>query len=197
MRVSPATTLRRLALLLLGTAALFLILIAAGLFDPQPLAPLQSRLPLEALAVPAQQALSQPIPQRPPAVPFTLKLDAALAAGEADSAYGLLLETGTGSTAVLVSPLGYAAVLAAQPGSPTPADGPPQPWAPWPHVQRDTAANEIWLDYDGAELAVRINGEFFWRGPLPGPVTQLSLFVRSFGGPVAVDFSSLQIHAAP
>lgn len=197
MRVSPTTTLRRAALLLLVTAALFLLLIAAGVFDPRPLAPLQHTLPLQPIAVQAGEAVLQPLEQRPPLAPFTLKLDAALLAGEPDSAYGLLLETEKENTAVLVSPLGYAAVLATQPGAPVPGDGPPLPWAPWVHVRRNMDRNEIWLDHDGAELAVRINGEFLWRGPLAGPVTRLSLSARSFGAPAVIDFRSLQIHAAP
>lgn len=197
VRPSRQTTLNRLALLLLGVVALFALLIAAELFDPRPLGPLRDSAASSSLSVPAGATAVHWQEDRPPAGPFSVKLEAALRSGGSDSGYGLLLQTASGLTAVLISPLGYAAILQGGDADALWGAGAPMPWQPWPHVRRDTAVNELWLNLDGQRLVVRLNGELLWSGPLAEPITRLGLAGQSFGETAVIDFPALDLYAGP
>lgn len=178
------------AVLLAGVG--LVALIAAGAFDPRPLGPLVRSDTLEPRALAARGEASFALPD-----PFdgnwpdhtSIHLTAAFAEGELDSGYGLT----AGGLTVAVSPLGYVAIW--EQGD----DGAPVyylPWQTWPHARPGAATNEIWLDIeqDGGPTRVTawLNRERLWQGNLAAPVTNASLWLGSFGGPVRVDFQSVE-----
>lgn len=196
-----ALILRAGGWLLLGGLVAAVVLIAAGAFDSRPLGPLlrRDRPGIHALPPAGETFLSQPSPWPAVAPPdrFSVRLRAAYAGGETDSGYGLTLASEEGQLLVAVSPAGYVAVRETRGESPVYH----LPWQTWPHVRPGMQANEIWLDVapagEGSEVTARVNRELLWRGALDGSPGEIRLWLGSFGGPVTVDFQSLEWHAAP
>lgn len=189
----------RLAALALAVVAVALIaLIAGGAFDPRPLGPAAGGTYPGPLSLDGRGEMVawQSLPWSSPRARYAVRLTAAYAAGETDSAYGLALGDGATLTAA-VSPLGEAAVWE----TPAPGAAPVYhvPWQPWPHVRRGAAANELWLDVvrnvardgDRARVTVRINRELLWQGDVELADAGVALWLGSFGGPVTVDFQAL------
>lgn len=193
--------LRLAALGLLALAGLVVVLIVAGVFDPQPNGQLITVTTPGRVTVPGGQ--SRTIPQAaawPAGAPperFTARLTAAHAAGETDSGYGLALGDGRNRVMVAVSPPGYVAIWQEMGAEPTYL----LPWQTWPHVRTGAAENEIWLDVAqiaaGAEVTAWVNREQLWRGALTWQPDGVALWLGSFGGPATVDFSALEWFAAP
>ncbi len=193
--------LRRGAIVLAALVVLAVVLIAAGTFDPQPLGPLwrTDRPGRHELPGAGETFIPQAAPWPPEETPpkFSVRLTA-VSDGELDSGYGLALGDGTNELFVAVSPLGYAAVWETQPDG---AAEYSRPWQVWPHVRPGQEANELWLDVAqtprGAAITVRINRELFWQGEIDTLPRQVGLWGQSFGGPVGVDFQTLEWFAAP
>ena len=188
----------RFAALGLGLAvALLILLIAAGAFDPRPHGPLAGSARPGPLARDGrgETTLPQPAPFAAPPAAYSVRLTAAFVAGEQDSGYGLALGE-EGALTVAVSPLGEAAVwTTAAPGA-TPRYL--VPWQPWPHVRPGAAGNEIWLDVAGnQQVTVWINRERLWQGPAGALAPAAALWLASFGGPVTVDFQTLDWYGSP
>lgn len=185
-----------MAVALIGLVALFVVLIAAGAFDPRPLGPLllTEQPGRRALAGAGEATFPQPSPWSPDALParFSLRLSAALVAGEKDSGYGVALVGDGRRLLVAVSPLGYVTVREEAGGQQTD----PLPWQTWPHVGLDEAENEIWLDAaragDGAQVTAWVNRERLWQGAVGWAPAGVELWLGSFGGPTAVDFDKLE-----
>ena len=109
-----------------------------------------------------------------------------------DIGYGLVLGDDEAHVAVAVSPLGYLSVWQ-ETGQETFVIF---PWQTWPHVRRDLAANEIWLDIEEPDqVTIRLNRELLWVGEIDLPVGQIGVLTQSFGETAVVDFQKLQIFA--
>ncbi len=194
--------LRAAAIALTVAAIAFAGLIAAGVFDPQPVGPLTQSYSLEKMAVPAGKDRLNWV--EPPSAlegrTTSWRLTAAHAAGESDSGYGLALGSDDRALVVAVSPLGYAAVWERN------AAGEPTtvwlPWQPWPHVAAGQAPNEIWLDIvpgsNGDQVTARVNREVLWSGPVGMLASGSGMWTQSFGNDVTIDFRHLERYdAAP
>ena len=187
--------IRWVALALLVFAAMFIALIARGLFDPRPCGPLASSTtpgPL-ALAERGEKLIKQSAPFGGQLRCYSGRLTAAYAGGETDSGYGLAVGNKEAVLVVAVSPLGDATVWQTVAGEDEPRYL--LPWQPWPHVRQGIASNEIWLDVeeddDGARVTARINRELLWQGEGERLYPGAALWLGSFGGPVTVDFQTL------
>lgn len=190
-----AAGLRVTAVALVVGGVALVALIAGGAFDPRPLGL------LVAASAPGVHTLDgrgealwpreSPLPSDSPA--HSIRLTAAYAGGEIDSGYGLALGDEMRMLVVAVSPAGYVAIWEMAGGS-EPAYH--LPWQTWPHARGDSAANEIWLDVertgDGATVTARVNRELLWRGEIEALGEGASLWLGSFGGPVTVEFRSLE-----
>jgi hypothetical protein len=130
---------------------------------------------------------------------YSVRLTAAYAGGETDSGYGLAVGNNEAALVVAVSPLGEAAVWQTVAGEDEPRYL--LPWQPWPHVQQGIAPNEIWLDVaeddDLMRVTARINRELLWEGEVERLYSGAALWLGSFGGPVTVDFQTLDWFLAP
>ena len=187
--------IRWVAVVLLVVAVAFVALIARGAYDPRPCGDLMHRDQPGPLALARRgetfQRQKAPLGGEPRC--YTLRLSAAHAGGETDSGYGLALGDKRAALVVAVSPLGQAAMWQTVAG-----DDEPRyllPWQPWPHVHTGTAPNEIWLDIrpgtESTGVTVRINRELLWQGVIDPPHYGEALWLGSFGGPVTVDFQTL------
>ena len=194
--------LRGAALGLLVVALVLVALVAGGAFDPQPCGRLahQATPGLVALAERGETLQQQRAPFAGTPWCYTLRLTAAYEAGETDSGYGLAVGDRREALVVAVSPLGQAAVWQTVAG-----DDEPRyllPWQPWPHVRSGTTPNEIWLEIDDSagitQVTARVNRELLWQGNLLEPPPNApTLWLGSFGGPVTVDFQTLDWFLPP
>lgn len=192
--------LRFIAVALVTLVALFVVLIAAGTFDPQPLGPLvhTDRPGRRALSGTGEATFAQPAPWAADAPPerFSLRLAAVLAGGEMDSGYGVALLSDRGRLLVAVSPLGQVTISEEIDGQRVDH----LPWQPWPHVRVGQETNEVWLDAaragDGTLVTAWVNRERLWQGVVAWPPAGVELWLGSFGGPTAVDFRALAWYAA-
>lgn len=194
--------LRRIAAGIVASVILAVILIAAGAFDPKPFGTLlQTDRPGQRVLTDRGETHYRQTPPWPPASPpgrYSIRLAAARDAGEMDSAYGLAVGDDDGRVVIALSPLGYVAVRA-ESGGATPDTL--IPWQTWPHARTGTAENEIWVDMarDGPHTlaTIRLNRELLWEGKLESPPADIALWQASYGGPVTVDFRSLEWFAEP
>lgn len=183
-------------------SAFAVALIAAGVFDPQPLGPLihTDKPGRHSLNETGERNFAVPAPWVADATPdsFSVRLVATYIDGELDSGYGLALGDDTGRLVVALSPLGYAAIWEEA--------GPDEityhlPWQTWPHIRMGGADNEIWLDMVGdrgrANLTARINREVLWQGLVDLHPDTISLYQSTFGAPVTTDFRTLEWFAGP
>lgn len=179
-------------LLLLGL--LGVALVASGLFDPRPGTDFGPVLTPGRIAIPAGAAQTTWLTNTLPLdQPFSLRLTAALAAGEADSGYGIALGSPASEWVVALSPLGYVAIWQTVAGQREEV----LPWQTWPHARPGTASNEFQLDVQAGQMTVRINREWLWQGVWPPaglPASgQVGLYAQSFGDSAAFDFLALQL----
>lgn len=169
-------------------------LISAGVFDPKPNGRHLATIPLPHAEVGSQDRRLIWLQQSAPGVNYSLRLTAALASGELDSAYGLALGDETRHLVAAISPTGYVSIWH--------QDGQDQdhiiPWRTWPHVRPELGANELWLDVQDRRLtAIRTNREILWQGQRPLEGERIGLWAESFAGPATVDFQQLEIFAKP
>lgn len=181
---------------LVGVTAVIILLILSGVFDPKPNGALVGERPLFPQIVAPQAQRITWLQESIPAGNYSVRLTAAQEAGETgrgmDVGYGLVLGNDETHVAVAVSPLGYLSVWQEN-GQEIEAI---MPWQTWPHVGRDLAANEIWVDVDGGNrLTIRINREFLWEGEIEPLSGQIGVIAESFGETAVVDFQTLQIFA--
>ena len=175
-------------ILLAATAVLFITLILAGVFDPQPVGELQWEQPLSAQTIAAQTRRVIWLERSTPAGPYSLRLTAVHRAGEMDVGYGLVVGDEEQFLAAAVSPLGYAAVWQQPDASFL------FPWQAWPHVRAD--ANEIWLDRVDGRLTVRLNRELLWQGQVEDSDGRIGLILESVDAAAVIEFQALQLFAA-
>jgi hypothetical protein len=181
---------------LLGTTAVFMLLILSGVFDPKPNGVLVAERPLFPQIVAPQAPRITWLEESVPAGNYSVRLTAAQETGEKgrgmDVGYGLVLGNDDTHVAVSVSPLGYLSVWQVQAQELEAI----MPWQTWPHVGRDLAANEIWVDVaEGNQVTVRINREFLWQGEIEPLSGQVGVIAESFGETAVVDFQKLEIFA--
>lgn len=177
--------LRGLLGYLLATAVFLIALIAAGLFDPEPVGELQTTLPASSLTieVPGQTIrwLENPLPT----TDFSVRATAVWQSGSQDSGVGIALGGKANPFVVALSPLGY--VMVQQ------DDTTVLPWQPWPHVRLAETPNEIWIDVVGNDLTVRLNRELLWQGSHELTAKQLGIFSENFGETAVYNFQSIEI----
>lgn len=179
-------------LLLLGL--LGATLVASGLFDPRPGSDLGPVLTPGRVTIPAGAAQTTWLTNTLRLdQPFSLRLTAALATGEADSGYGVALGGPAAEWVVALSPLGYVAIWQTVAGQRVDV----LPWQTWPHARPGTTSNEFQLDVQAGQMTVRINRERLWQGEWPPaglPASgQVGLYAQSFGDSATFDFQALAI----
>lgn len=181
----------------LGLAAVLLLLlsvatiaaISAGIMDPGPAGPPLARHTLGSRQTKAGEERHMWIAGVPTGA-YTVRLTAAHAGGEPDSAYGLILGNDDGYFVAALSPLGYAAVWEQQ-GAIREMH---LPWQPWPHVETGSTSNEIQVDVTGDAVTVRINRELLWQGRASLPDPAAGIFLQSFGRATTVDFQTISFY---
>lgn len=166
-----------------GTAVFFLLLIlliASGVFDPQPVGSPQWAIQLDPLILLANERavrwLDTPLPDND----FSLRLDTAHSSGELDVAFGLVID----NFWVGVSPLGYVTILAGETAV--------LPLQPWPHVT--AGGNEIWLDRRENQITIRINRELLWTGKATFTSWQVGVWGQSWGETAVIHFPALTLY---
>ncbi len=183
------------AVLVLFTIMLGIALISAGVFDPKPIGQLRRTIEHGTLIVPAGSEKVEMIEGIPSADSQSLRLTAALQAGEMDSGYGLVLGPIEEQVGIAVSPLGYLTVW--HDATDTDEDNEVDriiPWRTWPHVRLGNKENEIWLDIEDQRLkTIRINRELLWQGELPIHTGPVFVWAKSFGESTTVSYPKLEI----
>lgn len=174
--------------------AVIILLILSGVNDPKPNGALVVERPLFPQIVAPQAPRITWLEESIPAGDYSVRLMAVQEAGETglgmDVGYGLVMGNDDAHVAVAVSPLGYLSVWQEM-GDEMQVIF---PWQTWPHVGRDLAENEIWVDVDGnGRLSIRINREFLWEGEIEPVSGQIGVIAESFGEAAIVDFQTLQI----
>lgn len=187
--------LNRAAILVLLVTAVLIALIAAGVFDPQPLGALRWQTAEQRVTAPAKSREIRWVEEGVPQSSTTLRLTAALADGETDSGYGLVLGDEENYLTVAVSPLGYLAIWESSLNPGAAGDTYLLQWQTWPHVKMNGEANELWLDVEGNQATVRVNREWLWEGPINNTGPQVGLLVESYGDAAVVDFMELALFA--
>lgn len=179
-------------LLLLGSIT-SIVLISAGVFDPQPIGQLTDRRPLHAQGVAAGEMRLTWLPETLAGDAFTVRVTAAWAEGEQDVGYGAAAGSDGDYLAAAVSPLGYAAVWLEQAGQREMV----LPWQPWPHVQQGPKVNEIQIEVAGERVTVRVNRERLWEGEHAIQSAAAGLVAQSFGQDTVIDFRELTTFTRP
>jgi hypothetical protein len=192
---------RPTAFFILFVAVVMIVLIMAGLFDPQPAGSLitaarPGRFSLLEAGEVALIPLESPLANRQPAR-YSVRLTGIFLHGESDSGYGLVLGKKE-RIFIAVSPLGEAAVWQSSPVGKTDYH---VPWQPWPHVRQDSVPNEIWVDVEdlgpNLQVTARINRELIWRGAVEAITPEAALWLAAFGGPLTVDMVGLEWFLEP
>ncbi|MCL4867845.1 MAG: hypothetical protein KJ063_02655 [Anaerolineae bacterium] len=194
---------------LLLTALTGISLISMGLFDPPQVGTKERVIPLNQ-TITTNEGHLEWLDEPPLGETFTVQLAAAYTIGEQDSGYGLALGSPDDYLVVAVSPAGYVMVsserLAVRNGQlaggsenlkPETWDLKlktlPLPWQLWPHVRRGEQVNLLRVTMQGADVAIRINGELLWQGPWAGRGRALALYLTSYNQPVTITFQELRI----
>lgn len=178
-----------IVLVLVG-AVLMIALISAGAFDPKPVGELVDTFELNEIQVTGKQSRIDWIEEPTPPGDISLRMTAALADGELDSAYGLVIGNADAYLATAFSPTGYVSFWQ-QEGQRLQKI---IPWRTWPHVNRGLEENELWLDVvDGQLVSIRTNREILWQGEQPLAARQVGLWAETFASPAVFDFQQLEI----
>ena len=183
------------AVLLLGSIVLIVSLSALGFFDPIAVGEPIWQQELDPMAVGPESTEVRWLKNDLPDSPLSVRLTASYDAGESDSAYGLLLGQEDKSTAVVVSPLGYAAVWQQPSSTDSETVNYYLPWQTWPHVQTGVESNELLVSLDGDQISVRVNGEWLWEAGEIERVDRIGIVGISYGGNVSIDFHSADLSA--
>lgn len=175
-------------------AAVMISLISAGVFDPKPIGDRLGQYSLQQVELGSRTSHLEWLDKSAPASDYSLRLTAALADGELDSAYGLALGDEDHYLVVAFSPVGYVSFWR--------QDGDRLvkliPWRTWPHVNPPLETNELWFDVTGERLtSIRTNREILWQGDEALAGRQIGLWAESFGGPAIFDFQRLETFADP
>jgi hypothetical protein len=178
--------IRVLSVLLLLALFVGLVAVSAGWLDPQVNGKWAGERPFPAQTIPPNSRQTIPLPESFPPTNYSLRLTAVPQSGDPDVGYGLAIGDGAAQVRVLLSPLGYALVEVGETAV--------LPWQPWPHVRTGGAANELWLDVGGVagngRLAIRVNRELLWQGPIGDLTGVVGLVLEGYGGETAVvDFN--------
>lgn len=180
----PVHMVLRWGLLLLGAPAVGLILlIAAGVTDPQPIGVIQWQTAPGARTIPAQATVSEWLDAPAPGASFTMQATAVFQQGATDARYGLRLADADQTVDVLISPSGYVAIRA--------GDQDLFPYQPWPHAR--AGVNEIWIDVQGTAVTVRLNREWLWSGTIETVPTRLGLIGEGFAETAVVVWEKVSI----
>jgi hypothetical protein len=165
-------------------------LVAAGVFDPQPLGVQQWS------AEPGLLVVSEPHIDWQTAVAgaFSAEMGASYNSGATDSGYGLVVGDAQAHLGVAVSPLGYLTVWETL--GTTTVDH--LPWQTWPHVRTGQAANDLRLDWDGETVTLWVNRERLWDSAETSALTrctdcQLGIWGQSFAGETTVNVTALRL----
>lgn len=187
--------LRWAAVILGVTAVLFFLLIALGVFNPQPLGQQTWTAEPLTLMIPAADRqitwLAEPLPTGS----FTVRGMVIHQSGELDSGAGLVLADEDTAVTIAISPLGYVTIQQTEPITDFRILNSEMPWQPWPHVHTGSEPNEIWVDMDDGQMRVRINRELLWTGDLPFQPTRAGVYGESFGGTAVFDFQQITLFA--
>ncbi len=180
--------------LLSGATAVIILIILSGANDPKPVGELVQERPLFSQIVAPEAPRITWLDESLPEKSYSVRLTAAQEPGHdkqgADVGYGLVLGDETTHLAVAVSPLGYLSVWQENDQDTHVIF----PWQTWPHVRRELAVNEIWLDIEESDqITIRINRELLWAGEIEAPQGQIGIMAESFGETAVVDFQTLQI----
>jgi hypothetical protein len=185
--VEHMRALRWLSLLLAATAVVAIALVAAGVFDPRPVGRLQWRQNGGAYTLPAHGELRRWLPKTIPDAAFSVRVTAVHARGDLDCGYGVMLGENDQSLVAAVSPTGYVAIWRTSGASAESEFS--LPWQTWPHVRTGAGAeNEIWLDVQGEQAAVRINRELLWQGATAVSGPGVGLWGKCWGETAVIDF---------
>ena len=188
--VTFAKVLRWGFVVVVATTAVIILLILSGVFDPKPIGALVGERPLFPQIIAPEAPRLTWLEETVPTGSYTVRLTAAQEEGRGmDIGYGLVLGDDDTHLAMAVSPLGYVSVWQ-QTGDEVDVIF---PWQPWPHVGRDSAPNEIWVDVEDGHLNIRINREFLWEGEIVRPFGQIGVIGESFGETAVVNFQMVQI----
>ncbi|MCL4261941.1 MAG: hypothetical protein KJ069_01930 [Anaerolineae bacterium] len=190
------------------TAVFLLLLIALGVFDPQPVGEQSWTAEAYTMSVPPQAKELVWLPESLPSGKFTVRATVSRQSGELDSGAGVALGDGCTAVVIAISPLGYTTIHQTPPTAPTAAHCSlptahrslltPLPWQPWPHIHPGDAANEIWVDVADGQMQVRLNRELLWAGDAPIQPTRVGWYGESFGDTAVFHFSSPTFwHTAP
>lgn len=178
--------------LVLAAAVVMIALISSGVFDPKPVGKSLGTTPLELVELKAESHHLEWLDIPAPSDSYSLRLTAALAGGDLDSAYGLALGGEGQYLVAAVSPTGYVSFWWQQGQQLEKII----PWRTWPHVRHGLEANEIWLDVVHGNLAsIRTNGEILWQGEQPVAGQGIGLWTETFARPATFDFESLELFA--
>lgn len=179
---------------LLVATVLGITTITAGFFDPKPLGRHISHFTLSSheIASRSLQIWWLDIPKSKNSM--TLRLTAKLQDGELDSGYGIALGGQAASLIVAVSPVGYLSVYELNK-----INGDFEiarqfiPWQTWPHVNKKTEQNEIWVDIEGGyATSIRVNRELLWQGNILLPADDIGLYGESFGESATFAYIALE-----
>jgi len=197
-RLGGMTQMRwlRWAAVLLGlTAVLLFMLIALGLFDPQPLGQQTwTARPITLTILAADRQITW-LPEPLPTDSFTVRGTIIHQSGELDSGAGLVLADEDTAVIIAISPLGYVTIQQNEPITDYRLLNTEMPWQPWPHVHTDSEPDEIWLDVADGQMRVRINRDLLWTGDLPFRPTRAGVYGESFGDTAVFDFQEITLFA--
>ncbi len=185
----------RAAVLLLLVAALAILVIASGVFDPSPAGTLRWRLEGKRMLLSPQSRDIIWLEEQVPDFPITIRMTASHNSGEEDIGYGLTLGDEAAYLAVAVSPLGYLAIWESDVQSGGSTDSYLLEWKTWPHVKTASSPNEIWVDIVGNRASVRINREWLWEGEITSGSENIGLLGESFAETAVIDFESVELFA--
>lgn len=184
------------AIFIFAAIILSIIIISTGFFDPKPL---EHALELKTpgpISVGSKSEAIIPINAKISSENRSYRLRASRVAGEHDIAYGMLIGSPISQTGIAINPVGYVSFWQH-------SDDNHQAtkrvdiisWRTWPHINKNSGENEIWLDVFNNKLtSIRINREKLWSGELDFQGDTIFLWVTSFGEDTIVDFQQLELY---
>jgi hypothetical protein len=171
------------AVILFGSILLVVLLIGIGWFNPRPVGSLrwQRTLPPQMIAAGAREVVWL---EEVTAADYSVRVKAVHQSGERDIIYGLVLGSETNYLVTAISPLGYVSLEQ--------GNRMLLPLQPWPHVQRGSEPNEIWVNVEAGEVTIRLNREILWVGAV-AEVGRVGVMGESWGETAVIQFQSIQL----